>query len=130
MKKYISGLIVLIVLTGCVPPPTRNDIDVKDVTVGVVQKEIKIGMSGSEVLSALGSPNMVSTDSKRREVWVYDKISSSSVSNSSSGGFFLLIANAGSNSSERETSQKTLTIIINYDDQGLVRDYQYHSSRF
>jgi outer membrane protein assembly factor BamE (lipoprotein component of BamABCDE complex) len=44
-------------------------------TVGTVQREIKVGMSSAEVVGVLGSPNMVTTDSKRRENWVYDKIS-------------------------------------------------------
>ncbi|MDR0933534.1 MAG: hypothetical protein LBM56_00375, partial [Burkholderiaceae bacterium] len=44
------------------------------VTVGAVQKEIRIGMSGAEVAAALGSPNIVTTDEERREVWIYDKI--------------------------------------------------------
>jgi outer membrane protein assembly factor BamE (lipoprotein component of BamABCDE complex) len=43
-------------------------------TVGTVQKEIRVGMSGAEVAAVLGSPNIVSTDEERREVWIYDKI--------------------------------------------------------
>ena len=129
MEKTISGLILLLLLTSCVSP-AQTGLDSRDVTVGVVQKEIKIEMSGADVLAVLGSPNMVSTDSERREVWVYDKMSSTSVSNSSSGGLFLLIAVNGSDSSTRKTSQSTLTVIIKFDDNGLVRDYQYHSSRF
>lgn len=37
------------------------------ITVGTVQKEIKVGISASEVAAALGSPNIVSTDDERRE---------------------------------------------------------------
>ena len=37
-------------------------------TVGSVQREIRVGMSGAEVAQVLGSPNIVSTDAKRREV--------------------------------------------------------------
>ena len=44
-------------------------------TVGVVQREIRVGMSGGEVATVLGSPNIVSTDEHGREVWIYDKIS-------------------------------------------------------
>ncbi len=129
MQKTIYELLLLLLLTACVSPP-QNGLDSRDITVGVVQKEIKIGMSGADVLAILGSPNMVSTDSERREVWVYDKMSSTSVSRSSSGGLFLLIAATGSDSSTRKTSQSTLTVIIKFDDNGMVRDYKYHSSRF
>ena len=44
------------------------------ISVGTVQKEVRIGMSGAEVAQVLGSPNIVSTDEQRREVWIYDKI--------------------------------------------------------
>ncbi len=43
-------------------------------TVGTVQREIRVGMSGAQVAEALGSPNVVTTDEKGREVWVYDRI--------------------------------------------------------
>jgi hypothetical protein len=43
-------------------------------TVGKVQKEIRVEMSSADVAQALGSPNIVSTDEERREVWIYDKI--------------------------------------------------------
>jgi hypothetical protein len=44
------------------------------VTVGTVQKEIHVGMSGAAVATVLGLPNIVSTDEQRREVWIYDKV--------------------------------------------------------
>ncbi|MHC4388971.1 MAG: hypothetical protein ACYSX1_10225 [Planctomycetota bacterium] len=44
------------------------------VTVGTVQREIRVGMSSADVIEALGSPNVVTTDEQRREVWGYDKI--------------------------------------------------------
>ena len=40
------------------------------VTVGKVQREIRIGMSSAQVIEVLGSPNIVSTDENRLEVWV------------------------------------------------------------
>ena len=103
------------------------------VTVGTVQKEIKQGMSGAEVAAALGSPNIVSTDEKRREVWIYDKIATDRVfSNSSAGTGVIpsLIITGASNSGAASTSQRTLTVIIKFDEQKLVRDFAYHTSRF
>jgi len=41
---------------------TQKSLEGDRVTVGSVQKEIRKGMSGSEVALALGSPNIVSTD--------------------------------------------------------------------
>ena len=53
-------------------------------TVGTVQREIRVGMSGAQVVEALGSPNVVTTDEKGREVWVYDRISTENVYSASS----------------------------------------------
>ena len=124
----------------------QRGIEGEKVTVGTVQREIKEGMSGAEVIQVLGSPNIVSTDEKTREVWVYDKISTDRVYSTSSGGFSTLIlgggvlgsgilGGAGGVDSRRgagaeSTSQRTLTIIIKFDDQNKVRGFAYHSSRF
>ncbi|MEQ8193035.1 MAG: hypothetical protein RIB59_00960, partial [Rhodospirillales bacterium] len=101
------------------------------ITIGTVQKKIRVGMSSSEVVEVLGSPNMVTTDSKRRENWVYDKISTQRVYSESSGGVNALILGGAlvgpglvgggggpsysSSAGAAQTSQKTLTIIIKFD---------------
>jgi len=94
--------------------------------VGVVQKEIKIGMPSSDVVLVLGSPNIVTTDDQRREQWVYDKVSST-VSASTSGVYLIF---AGVSAGASSSSQKTLTIIIKFDKEGKVRDFAYHNSKF
>lgn len=63
----------------------------QNLTVGTVQREIHTGMSGADVASVLGSPNIVTTDSERREVWVYDKISTRRAYSRSEGGISFLV---------------------------------------
>ncbi|MFB3784870.1 MAG: outer membrane protein assembly factor BamE [bacterium] len=99
-------------------------------TVGKVQKEIRTGMSGSQVAEVLGSPNIVTTDEKRREVWIYDKMSNTTVQSASAGYLNLLIVGVEGNSGARSTSQRTLTVIIKFDEEQKVRDFAYHSSSF
>jgi hypothetical protein len=89
-------------LLGCATAP-RHASDVQgqadqSLTVGTVQKEIRAGMTGADVAQALGSPNIVSTDEKRREVWVYDKVATDSVHSSSSGWVFAILAGGQSRS--------------------------------
>jgi len=111
----------------------RNQVSVdskNNLTVGTVQKEIKIGMSSADVVGVLGSPNIVTTDDQRREVWVYDRVSTETVYSKSGGGVFVLVFNAGSESGATSTTQKMLTIIIKFDDKSKVRDFSYHSSKF
>ena len=100
------------------------------ITVGTVQREIKVGMSSADVIGVLGSPNMVTTDSKRRENWVYDKVSSEKVFSTSSGGASILIIASADSAGAISTSQKTLTIIIKYDEDSKVRDFAYRYSSF
>ena len=130
MKKLLL-LILATTIIGCTAPyhQTQTQSD-RNLTVGTVQKEIKVGMSGADVVNVLGSPNMVSTDSKKREVWVYDKIATTAVQSSTAGWIFGLIVGGTKSSGEYSKSQSTLTIIIKFDDNKLVRDFSYHTSRF
>jgi outer membrane protein assembly factor BamE (lipoprotein component of BamABCDE complex) len=99
-------------------------------TVGTVQKEIRVGMSGAEVAQVLGSPNIVSTDEQRREVWIYDKISTTTAYSRSEGGATILVLGVGAAAGAQSTSQRTLTVIIKFDADKKVRDFAYHSSSF
>jgi len=127
----ISAFLILL-LAGCAPKNNYYKDDVisdnknNKVTLGTVQKEIKIGMNAVEVLEVLGSPNIVSTDSKRLEVWVYDKMSTQGAFQSSSS--FLIVFATGDGSYAQ--TQKALTIIIKFDENKNVRDMSYHSSSF
>jgi len=96
------------------------------ITVGTVQQEITVGMSSAAVVEAIGSPNVVTTDEKRREVWVYDKIATDVAT--SGGGWTLLLLGQSAGSASK--SQRTLTIIIKFDEDKKVRDFAYHTSRF
>jgi hypothetical protein len=115
-----------------------QDDSIDRVTVGTVQREITVGMSSANVAAILGAPNIVSTDAERREVWIYDKISTD-VSYSRSSGVVagLVVGSSGGgvgggskNAGAASSSQRTLTIIIKYDDAGLVRDFSYRTSSF
>ncbi len=140
------------ILTSCESATSHRE-SVEDtsghrVSVGTVQRKIRVGMSGAEVAQVLGSPNIVTTDDQRREAWVYDKISTTSVYSTSSGevsakagsGLALLsvpaliISSVGAQSrgttGATNTTQKTFTVIIKFDKSGLVRDFAYHTSRF
>lgn len=113
----------------------------RELTIGVVQKEIREGMNQAEVAEQLGSPNIVTRDRDGRETWIYDKISTETAYSSSKGGVNALILGLGlpiagggaagfSKSSGATTStQRTLTIIIKFRE-GLVDEFSYHTSRF
>ena len=125
--------IALFLISGCSTAASKHRADIRDdsgdrVTVGKVQREIKVGMPSSAVVEILGSPNVVTTDEKRREVWVYDKIASDRIVSSSASSIFLLFGDQGHSASS--SSQRTLTIVIKFDESSIVRDFAYHTSRF
>lgn len=134
MKKILAVLLVALFVAGCSSASSRRR-DVQDngpdsLTVGKVQRDIKLGMSSAQVVEILGSPNVVTTDEERREVWVYDKIASD-VTYSQGGGYWTLILfGSGSDTGASSTTQRTLTVVIKYDQDGKVRDFAYNSSKF
>ena len=98
--------------------------------MGTVQREIKVGLDQAAVIEALGSPNIVSTDAQRREVWTYDKISSDRVETQSGIGGTIIIFGGSKSSAASSSNQRTLTIIIYYDEEKKVRDFAYNYSSF
>jgi outer membrane protein assembly factor BamE (lipoprotein component of BamABCDE complex) len=132
--------------TGCTSAASHRA-DVQDdtadrVTVGTVQKEIYVGMSGAEVASVLGSPNIVSTDGERNEVWIYDKFATDAAYSKSNTGLLGLVVGTGGDvgagglgiktysSGAESRSQRTLTVVVKFDRERRVRDFAYHTARF
>jgi hypothetical protein len=88
----------------------------------------------------------VTTDEERREVWVYDRISTNRAYSTSTGGVSALVlvgalvgdtlvgglggGNYSSSDGASSTTQKTLTVVIKFDNEGMVRDFAYHTSTF
>jgi len=133
---FIPILIATIIYSGCMTasqhhqelPQTQE----REMTVGVVQKEIREGMSQADVAEALGSPNIVTRDSDGLETWIYDKIASEASYSKSSGGTGLilsLLVGYSKESGAASTTQKTLTVIIKFKD-NKVDSFSYHSSKF
>ena len=145
-----AGISGCLLLAGCMTPGDHlnavrgNDSD--RLTVAKVQKEIRVGMPSAEVASVLGSPNLVTTDAQRCEVWVYDKVATERVYSTSEGGLGLILGGLGggshgggfgglgsgysSGAGASSTNQRTLTIVIKFDNEGKVRDFRYRQSSF
>ncbi len=103
-----------------------------EMTVGIVQREIRRGMSPAEVATALGSPNIVSKDREGIQTWIYDKISSEvsySRDEAHTGIIGLIIGGGSREAGASAQTQKTLTVILKFQD-GVVHDFSYHSSKF
>lgn len=121
-------------LTGCMSAAehaaalhsTRD----RDLTVGVVQREIRYGMSQSDVASALGSPNIVTREDNGNETWIYDKIATEASRSADSGGWWIILAGSNKQAGASATTQRTLTVVVKFDAQRHVSNFTYHSTKF
>ena len=114
---------------------------------GMVKKHVEIGKtSQAEVVKLFGAANNMTIDAKGSELWIYDQFySESQVSTSSSGGGIGVLGGAGggdiaggglagvsksNSSSHRKSAGRTLTVIIEFDKQGIVSDYSARSGGY
>ncbi|MDD5064245.1 MAG: hypothetical protein PHQ35_05750 [Phycisphaerae bacterium] len=137
-KMKNVNLILLIVIGGTVifgamgcsteyhAGEVKKGLQESDMTLGKVQREVKVGMSSSEVVEAIGSPNIVTKDSNGNETWVYDKVATDVAV---SKGYWTLLL-IGQEAGAASSSQRTLTIIIKFDEKSLVKTLSYHASKF
>ena len=61
MKNLTYILFLSFVLTGCAMQAPTASAQSNDFTLGKVQSQLKEGMSSTEVVSLLGSPNLVTS---------------------------------------------------------------------
>jgi outer membrane protein assembly factor BamE (lipoprotein component of BamABCDE complex) len=130
----LAALCIAICAGGCTTAATQpgqpGSAAERQMTLGVVQKEIRAGLTQDEVVAALGSPNIVTRDAQGRETWIYDKIASEA-SYSTKGAYgTVLLVGASTASGVSSQSERTLTVTIKYGPDQRVDTFSYHSSRF
>lgn len=150
--RLVLGLMVLVFTTllGCMTAAQHqqslHSTKEREMTLGIVQRAIYVGMSQTEIAVALGSPNIVTRDGNGKEAWIYDKIASEASYSASSGGFgggvgaagiagpALILGGIGGGYSREAgasaTTQKTLTVVIRFNEKSLVESFSYHTSKF
>jgi len=147
----ICSLLIVGAVSGCISGErVARDLHPgqpkEQLTAGLVQKQIRVGMSQAEVVAALNEPNTQTRDSEGKVTWIYDKIAStasysgSSVSGGGSGGAAGLIgsvltlggvsASASKSVHADDRARQTLTVVIKFDKSNLVEAFSYHASKF
>lgn len=128
------SLLAFVLISGCMTAaqhqqslPTTKE---REMTLGIVQKEVRVGMSQPDIATALGSPNIVTRDSEGRETWIYDKIATEASYSKSHGYGTILILGLSRDTGAISTTQKTLTVIIKFNEKNLVESFSYHASKF
>ena len=169
-RILLSAICTLLVFTGCenIQGPT---VPQSNLTPGKVQQNVSKGMSSTEVVKALGTPNIITKDKTGKTSWVYDKVST--YHSKTNGGLnyvrmnendfvvtggilgaagavaagiaesnFLLgvgataavigaITYASTNDDyEYKTEQKTLTIVLDFNENEKLENFSYMYSSF
>lgn len=102
----------------------------REITAGIVKREISKGMAMADVAQALGSPNLTSRDENGKETWIYDKIATEASYSQSQNSLFLILGGFSNQSGAASTTQRTLTVVIKFDSTDKVESYSYHTSKF
>lgn len=114
-------------------------------THGQVQLTLRVGTTTQfEVVEAFGAPNITTVDGSGQEVWVYDR--HATVTRDESGGFSIGLGLGGGGGGDgvggvgglgfgkrkgkRETSSRTMTLVIKFDEGKVVSDFRSRSSSF
>ncbi len=124
MKKIICLLFSAMLISGCasVQPAQKGNL-----TPGMAKTKIIKGQTNqNEILEVFGAPNIVTKNKSGNEVWTYDK-ASVETGTSDIYGTILIAGGVGSRSS---TSARTFTLMIEFDDKNIVKDFSYRSSSF
>jgi outer membrane protein assembly factor BamE (lipoprotein component of BamABCDE complex) len=139
LPELVAAAAATLILAACAPAPikpvtTRNS----ELTHGNVQMNLKLGeTSQTQVLEAFGAPNITSIDGSGQEVWTYQRAATVSQSTSTKGFWTVLLtgpsALLGGQSQEAsgfEQTQRTMTLIIRFDDKKIISDFRSRSSEF
>ncbi len=119
--RYFFAMFSIVALSACQAPlaviPERV-IETKKITLGDVQSSIKPGVSKSQVIEKMGSPNIVSSNSAGGETWVYDKFSAES---EYSNGF---------SSGVSSKSTRTMMVVIDFNALGIATSVKYRQTSY
>src|SRR5260370_36828294 len=100
MRKisFPAILAFTLILAGCGAghhaEATQAAPDGDRMTLGTVQRNLRRGMSTTDVLETMGSPNIVTSGDNGTETWVYDKIATDTV-HSDSGAYWFVVVSGG-----------------------------------
>ncbi len=142
MKRKGGKLMLALLVASANAAQAAEKAEEKQFTLGLVQLQLRVGMSQTELAAAIGSPNLVTRSGDGRESWVYDKVASETTHDgwrigggglgSVAGGSaaFLGIPFGSREKSKTRTSQRTLTIVIKFTAAGVVESFSYHASQF
>lgn len=118
-------------VSGCMGNTTPVSDRNSPLTQGNVQLVIKSGVTTkAQILEAFGAANVTTRDADGREVWTYQRSGQATESASQSGGWTILLAGQSGSSSGFQSSSRMMTLIIKFNSEDIVYDFNSRSSNF
>ncbi len=151
MPILFSCMLLLSCVRAQSPELPYSNQQKSNLTAGMVKKYVKVGVATqTEIISVFGAPNIITRDKDGNEVWTYDRQSMASASevaewNASGGagaiagglagdvaigGGATVGGSSGKSSSAGQVSSATFTLMIQFDDKDMVRDYRMMATQF
>ncbi len=120
-----------LLLVGCAaqtqtPLLQSRQVETEKITLGAVQGQLHEGSSSAEVITALGSPNIIATNPDKTETWVYDKMFTETEISASG----INLPFSGSVSGARAKSSRTLIVTIKFNKAKTVESIQYRQTSY
>jgi len=111
-----------LLLSACIQAPLAvipsRQIETQKITLGNVQMVVKKGATNADVIGALGSPNIVTSNKDGTETWVYDKITAEAE------------YAKGASSGVAVSSTRTMMVVVKYDKSSRVEEVQYRQTSY
>ncbi|MDO8675065.1 MAG: hypothetical protein Q7K71_02970 [Candidatus Omnitrophota bacterium] len=123
-RSFILIVVLFFFLNSCA---SVQPIQKGNLTAGMAKTKIIKGQTmQSEILEVFGAPNIVTKNKSGNEVWTYDQVSVESAASEVYGTIII----AGGVGNRTSTSTRTFTLMIEFGDGDIVKDYSYRSSAF
>ena len=130
MRRTIATIYALVILTACVPLEPVSDLG-SQLTQGQVQMRLKVGeTTKAEVVEHFGAPNVTTRTGDGYERWSYQRAAQVRQSQALAGSWFILFGGKASQTSGSASSARMITLIIDFDDTDVVRDFRSRTSNF
>ena len=124
-------IVITITLSGCVFNPKPITTKNSNLTQGNIQLKIKTGITTkAEILEAFGAPNITTRDGKGNEMWTYQRQAQVNRSYGQSSGWSIILFGQSTNNSGFESSSRMITLIIEFDSNNVVKDFNSRDSNF
>jgi len=133
IRILLSVLCLVAFLVGCSTIPKST------ITAGEAQRKLNIGESTkADVLKALGSPNIHYKKKDGSEMWTYESVTATQYEMhvSLAGGAAGIIGTAATlgglsgGGSQSGSMARTLTIMVYFDSEGVVTDFETMETHF